>query len=48
MAEARRRKAKANADIIGRRTNKRVVVIPPGGVLVEIDTNNDLYYQQYD
>lgn len=41
-------KAIGNADIIGRRTNKRVVVIPPGGVLGEIDTNNDLYYQQYD
>ena len=28
-------KAIGNADIIGRRTNKRVVVIPPGGVLGE-------------
>ena len=33
--EARRRKATANAEIIGRRTNKRVVVVPPGGVLGE-------------
>ena len=28
-------KAIGNADIIGRRTNRRVVVIPPGGVLGE-------------
>ena len=45
-----------NPDIIDKRTNKTVVVIPPGGVLgeslpgckIKVDTEYEYYYRGYD
>lgn len=45
-----------NPDIIDKRTNKKLVAIPPGGVLgdilpgcyLKVDTKNEFYYRGYD